>query len=87
MTHMTTAMYQREEVILLPHYTLGEHIRKARRDAGLDQADIADACRVSRPLVSKWERDISVPDVFQFRRLILATGANWLLDIFEGDAA
>lgn len=48
-----------------PQLTLGERIRKLRMDAGLDQAQLAEAVGVSRQLVSKWERNVSIPDVIE----------------------
>lgn len=84
---MTRTLTRGEEVILLPPYTLGDHLRKARRDAGLEQEQVAEAIGVSRPLVSKWERDVSVPNVVQFRSFIATTGAVWLVEFFVDDAA
>ena len=75
------------EVIHMPPYTLGEHLAKARKNAGLDQETLAEMCKVSRPLVSKWERNISVPNVVQFRAIIEATNATWLVEFFTSTAA
>lgn len=55
-----------EELVLSdPELSLGERFALARRRAGYDQQQMADALGVSRPLVSKWERGKSVPDVNQ----------------------
>jgi transcriptional regulator with XRE-family HTH domain len=51
--------------------TLGERIHLARVRAGFDQATVAESLRVSRPLVSKWERDLAVPDLSRKIRLAL----------------
>lgn len=42
----------------IPELTLGTRLYMARKKAGLSQQDLADACDVSRALVSMWERDI-----------------------------
>lgn len=63
----------------IPFVTLGEEIRKARIDAHMDQQQLATALGVSRPLVSKWERNRSEPTATQFRRLAELTNAPWLL--------
>ena len=70
-----------EELADHPSYSLGEMLAKARRDAGLEQEAVATALGVSRPLVSKWERDRAVPDVREYRLLAVTTGARWLLDL------
>lgn len=52
-------------------------LRIARMDAGLKQQDVATALtvrlgrKVSRPLVSKWERNKAVPDIEEWRELVL----------------
>lgn len=68
-----------------PTYTLGEHLRKARLDAEMEQADLADALDVSRQLISKWERNVSVPSVIQYRALARVTGAGWLVPLLNDD--
>lgn len=66
-----------------PELTLGDRLRKARISAGLEQADLARACGVSRPLISRWEHDHSVPDVNQALRWAEATGVSfgWLCGV------
>lgn len=54
-------------------------IRKARRDAGLEQEDLAKLIGVSRPTLSNWERDVHVPPVDKYQAIALATNADWLL--------
>lgn len=61
-----------------PSWTIGDYLWKARKLAGLDQKDIALAIGVSRPLVSKWERDQGVPNIQQLRSWAEACGAQWL---------
>lgn len=66
--------------LLEPDWSLGDYIAKARRTAGLDQADIAATCGVSRALVSRWERDQSEPTARQLLRIVELTGAQYLTD-------
>lgn len=40
----------------LPEWSLGDRLTKARHDAGLKQADMADILGVTRAAVSGWER-------------------------------
>lgn len=46
-------------------WTLGDRLRKARKAAGLEQADMARLIGTSRPNVSKWERNLVEPRVSQ----------------------
>lgn len=64
-------------------WTLGDRMAKARRHAGLEQSDLADALGVSRPLVSKWEHDLREPTAKQVLRWaeVTAVPAAWLLGI------
>ena len=43
--------------------TLGETIRTLRKNAGLSQEALAEKLGVSRQAVSKWENDLSCPDI------------------------
>ena len=61
-------------------FTFGDAIIRARKGADLDQAQIADACGVSRQLVSRWENSKSFPDVRQLRAIVELTGAEWLYE-------
>jgi transcriptional regulator with XRE-family HTH domain len=45
----------------LPVWTLGERLRKARRRAGLEQADMAKHFGVSQVAISRWESDQAQP--------------------------
>lgn len=66
-----------------PAFTMGNRIAKRRRDLDLDQQDLATTIGVSRPLISKWERDVSVPDVPQAVRLaqVLECSFGWLCGV------
>lgn len=59
-------------------WSLGDLIRKARTERGWKQEDLADALGVSRPLVSKWERNHAQPDLFEFAAIVRATTSPWL---------
>ncbi len=67
-----------------PTLTLGAWLREARRLARLHQADVACHLGVSRPLVSRWEADTSIPDVMQFAELVALYDAPWLYEIANG---
>ena len=41
--------------------TFGESLRRWRNDAGLTQADLADALDITQQTVSDWERDVGLP--------------------------
>ncbi len=49
--------------------TLGEYIRVLRIQNGLTQASLAEMLHITDKAVSKWERDISYPDISLFPRL------------------
>jgi len=63
-----------------PDFTLGDRIRKARTNAGLDQAELAEKVGVSRQAVGSWERGRTVPSLPQSRSLAetLAVSLDWL---------
>lgn len=58
--------------------TNGELIRKARKEAGLDQAQLAALVGVRRETVCSWETNHSEPSARQVKRIEKATGALWL---------
>lgn len=64
-----------------PVWTLGERMWKARKDAGLEQSDVAKVLGVSRALVSRWERDASDPGTRKLQAFAELTGvpAAWLV--------
>ena len=45
----------------IPTWSLGDRIRKARRDAGLSQQELADTIGVKVGSVSSWEADTAKP--------------------------
>lgn len=62
-----------------PRWSVGDEIRKARRNAQLEQADLADLLGVARSTISGWENDHSEPSISQWRRIAELTKASWLL--------
>ena len=49
--------------------TLGERIAEKRKKKGLTQEELADKLGVSAQAVSKWENDISCPDIMTLPNL------------------
>ena len=56
--------------------TLGVTISEKRKEKGMTQADLANLMGVTDKAVSKWERDLSYPDVASFPRLAQALGVS-----------
>lgn len=48
---------------------LGENIAALRKKAGMTQQSLADALYVTRQTISKWEKNLSVPDADALVRL------------------
>lgn len=62
---------------------LGDVLRRARIDAGLNQGQLAEKCGVSQGQVSKWERGKAEPTVSELRAVASSTGADWLYNLRE----
>lgn len=62
---------------------LGENIRDIRQKKGWTQDELAERLHVVRQTVSKWEKNLSVPDVQSLQRLaeVLDTSVEILLGI------
>ena len=56
--------------------TFGEKLQKLRRTAGMSQEQLAEQLEVSRQAVSKWERDLSIPDVASLPKLAEELGTS-----------
>ena len=56
--------------------TLGETIAALRRDKQLTQAELAEKMGVTDKAVSKWERNLSCPDVSSIPRLAEILGVS-----------
>ena len=63
--------------------TLGETIAAKRKAKSLTQFELAEKMNVSDKAVSKWERNLSCPDIDSFARLadILSVSADELLHL------
>ena len=49
--------------------TLGNKITELRKEKGMTQLDLADKMGVTDKAVSKWERDLSCPDIHTITKL------------------
>lgn len=47
----------------------GEYLRKLRIERELSQEQLAEAMRLSRQSISKWEQGVSTPDIDNFMKL------------------
>ena len=61
---------------------MGERIRDLRMALGMTQSDLAERMNVTDKAVSKWERNLSRPDIDSIPRLaeILGASVQELLD-------
>lgn len=50
---------------------LGNSLYNARKKSGLSQEEVAEKLGVSRPTISKWETDETLPDIRQSKELAL----------------
>ena len=69
--------------------TLGERIKAARENRGLNQADLARLCGVkTATAISNWETDSSKPDVDKLVRLCIALDVSpeILLDYYPEES-
>ena len=56
--------------------TLGKKIAELRQGKGMTQLDLAQRMGVTDKAVSKWERDLSYPDISSFPRLAEILGVS-----------
>lgn len=56
--------------------TLGEIISSLRKEKGMTQSELADKMNVTDKDVSKWERNISCPDVNSIPKLAKVLGVS-----------
>lgn len=56
--------------------TLGNRIAQLRRDKNLTQEELANALGVSAQAVSKWENDVSCPDIMLLPKLAAMLGTS-----------
>jgi transcriptional regulator with XRE-family HTH domain len=72
-----------KEMIVMAKQTMGEIISNLRREKGMTQKDLADRMGVTDKAVSKWERNLSCPDISSIPRLAeaLDTTVDTLMDV------
>ena len=72
---------------VIPNWTFGDHLRKSRHVAGMDQRTFAEAIGATASQVASWETDRSVPrdKVAVAKRIELLTRipATWVLGLGE----
>ena len=56
--------------------TLGKRIARLRREKGMTQLDLAERMGVTDKAVSKWERDLSCPDISTLPNLAQTLGIS-----------
>lgn len=63
--------------------TMGEMIAALRREKGMTQRELAEQMNVTDKAVSKWERDLSCPDINSIPKLaqILGVSVEELMDV------
>ncbi len=66
--------------------TLGKRISNLRREKGLKQEDLANSMNVSPQAVSKWENDLSCPDITALPQLAALLGVSTDV-LLSGEAA
>lgn len=66
--------------------TFGEKLKKARKEAGLTQEQLAERLNVSRSAVAKWETDKGMPDIDNLKIIseLVDVSIDYLLDEGEG---
>lgn len=71
----------------VPRWTLGDRLRKARRDAGYTARDFAQALGVTNSALSQYETDRARPrdlvDLAQRVEAVTGVPATWLLGLDE----
>lgn len=62
--------------------TLGEKLKKVRKEAGLSQEQLAEKMCVSRSAIAKWEADKGMPDINNLKIMakLLNVSIDYLLD-------
>lgn len=65
---------------VIPEWTLGDRLRRAREYAGLSRAELAELAGISRRSVLNYETGMTTPRALQLRAIAAATGVDvdWL---------
>src|SRR5699024_3598580 len=66
--------------------TFGEKFKRARKEAGLTQEQLAERINVSRSAVAKWETDKGMPDINNLKAIskLVDVSVDYLLDDTDG---
>jgi transcriptional regulator with XRE-family HTH domain len=71
---------------IVPQWTIGDRIRKARREADLSQQELADAIGVGVNRLGNWEANVNKPDdVVAIAKAIAratAVRADWIAGLY-----
>lgn len=69
--------------------TIGEIISNLRKEKGMTQSDLAEKMNITDKAVSKWERDLSCPDINSIPKLaeILGVSVEELLNAQKREKA
>ena len=67
MKHSNIELYENKEVIKMK--SIGETIASLRKQKGMTQNELAEKMNVTDKAVSKWERDLSCPDINTISKL------------------
>lgn len=63
--------------------SIGENIRKIRKEAGVSQAELADRLQVRQKDISRWESGVHVPTLEMFTKICkeLNVSADEILEL------
>ena len=69
--------------------TMGETIAELRKERGMTQKDLAEQMNVTDKAVSKWERDLSCPDIHSIPKLaeVLGVSVEELMHVTKAEKA
>lgn len=69
--------------------SMGEMISSLRKEKGMTQSDLAEKMNVTDKAVSKWERNLSCPDINSIPKLaqILGISVDELLNVQKSEAS
>lgn len=67
--------------------TLGQIIAETRKEQGMTQKELAERMNVTDKAVSKWERDLSCPDIHSIPKLaeVLGLSVDELMNVTKAE--
>lgn len=74
--HIRVALTNHDYPCIVRRVNTAERIKRARKNAGMTQDQLARAAGVAPITVSRWERDAHQPLPHQYRRVADATGVS-----------